>query len=181
MLYDLIDHLHIVEGIIIFHQPLPENKYVDRSVIPMGLYNSLFDLAHSGFGSEHRGIPETIRKVNKIYFMPGLNKFVISCVNNCVICLKKIGQVPKHRTPIHHTAYNTEVLGSISVDLIGPMRPCHYQGQSVKHILIMFCLFSRYVFTAAIKYFLLKVLYGLLWTCLYQNTDCLRILDATSA
>ncbi len=62
-----------------------------------------------------------------------------------------MGHVPKHRTPIHHTAYNTEVFGNVSIDLIGPLTPCYYQGQTVKHILIMVCLFSRYVFTAAIK------------------------------
>ena len=44
------------------------------------------------------------------------------------------------------------MFGSVSVDLIGPMTSCYYQGQTVKHILIMVCLFSRYVLTAAIKY-----------------------------
>ena len=151
MLYNLMDHLYIAEGIIIFRQPLPSNQFIERPVVPIGLYNSLFELAHSGYSSGHKGIHETIKKINDIYFMPGVNKFVESRINNCIGCLKKIGQLPKHKTKITHSAQNAEVFGCVSMDLIGPLTECFYQGQKVKHILIMVCLFSRYVFTVPIK------------------------------
>lgn len=151
LLYDLIHHFYVHEGILIFRQPLPSDQYVERPVVPIGLYNYLFDLAHSGYGSGHRGIHETTRKINEIYFMPGVNKFVESRIHNCIICLKKIGQVPSHKTVITHSAQSTEVFGTVSMDLIGPLTGSFYQGQTVKYILIMVCLFSRYVFTVAIK------------------------------
>ncbi len=124
---------------------------MERPVVPIGLYNSIFDLAHSGFGAGHRGIQETTKKINEQYYMPGVSKFVESRIKNCIDCLKKIGQVPKHSAKITHSVMNIEVFGNVSVDLIGPLTPCYYQGQTVKYILIMVCLFSRYVFTAAIK------------------------------
>ena len=151
LLYDLIEHFYVHEGILIFKQPLPNNKYVERPIVPIGLYNYIFDLSHKGYGSGHRGIHETTKKINEQYFMPGITKFVESRVLNCINCLKKIGQVPKHTTPITHTAHNTEVFGKVSIDLIGPLTPCIFEGQTVKYILIMVCLFSRYVFTTAIK------------------------------
>ncbi len=80
MLYDLMDHLYIHEGIIIFRQPLPydHNQCIERPVVPIGLYNDLFELAPSGYGAGHKGIHETIKQINDIYFMPGVNKFVES-------------------------------------------------------------------------------------------------------
>jgi len=88
-----------------------------------------------------------VRKINERFFMPGVNKFVESRIRNCITCLKKAGSNPKHVSPITHTVQSSEVFANMSVDLIGPWTPCYHQGQSVRFVLIMVCLFSRYVFT----------------------------------
>lgn len=151
MLYNYSKHFYIFNGVVIFRQPLPENKYIDRPVVPLGLYNKIFDLAHAGVTGGHRGIQETIARINSIYFMPGVNKFVESRINNCISCLKKIGHVPKHNTIISHSTFNETVFGNVSIDLIGPLTQAHFQGETVKYILILVCLYSRYVFAHPIR------------------------------
>lgn len=77
----------------------------------------------------HKGINETVHKINKRFFMVGVTKFVESQVHNCIICLSKIGQVPKQ--PITHSAFSHEIFGQVSVDLIGPLTTNYFQGQHV--------------------------------------------------
>jgi len=98
-----------------------------------------------------KGINETVRKINERFFVVGVNKFVESRIRNCIICLKKVGQIPKHRQPITHSALSCEIFGQVSVDLIGPLTPNYFQGQQVKYIFILVDLFSRYVIAHPIK------------------------------
>ena len=147
LLYNLIGHMYVLEGVVIFRQPLAEGGFVERPVVPLSLYNDIFDSAHGGYGSGHRGVQETIRKINERFFMPGVNKFVESRIRSCITCLKKAGSNPKHVSPITHSVQSSEVFANMSVDLVGPWTPCYHQGQTVKFVLIMVCLFSRYVFT----------------------------------
>ncbi len=66
LLYKLMEHFYVHEGIVIFRHPLVNNEYIDRPIVPIGLYNPVFALAHSGFGAGHRGINETVKKINEI-------------------------------------------------------------------------------------------------------------------
>ena len=146
----MLPHLIVENGILIVKQPLPDDKYVSRPVVPLSLYNDIFELAHSKFGSGHKGMAETMLRMNNTYYLPGINKYVEARVKNCVICLRKIGKSPKHKSVISHTASNQRVWGYVSIDLIGPLTPTVFKGKTVKHILILVCLYSRYVYTLPI-------------------------------
>ena len=147
VLYKLLEHLYVMEGLVIFRQPLPNGNFIERPVVPIGLYNEVFDKAHSN----HKGINETVRRINDRFFMIGVTKFVDSRVKNCITCLRKIGQVPKHKQIITHSAYSNEIFGQVSVDLIGPLTTNYYQGTHVRYIFILVDLFSRYIITQPIK------------------------------
>ncbi len=142
-LSQFLDHVYVVKGILIFRQP----KHTDRPIVPLGLYNNIFDLAHSAPGMGHRGVTETVAKINDKYFMPGLQKFVEARIHNCLTCLKKIGHSPKHKHPIEHSASATRVFEYVSIDLIGPLSPAKYKGQTVRYIFMLVCLFSRFIFS----------------------------------
>ncbi len=146
MLVKLLPHLQFDKGIIIFNQPLPNGKHVKRPVAPLSLYNEIFELAHSGYGSGHRGVVETTLRINSIYFLPGVNKFVETRVSNCVNCLRKYNKPPKHTSLITHSPRYNRVWGCVSIDLIGPWTENMFQGKRVKFVLILVCLHSRYVF-----------------------------------
>ena len=146
MLVKLLPHLQFDKGIIIFNQPLPNGKHVKRAVVPLSLYNEIFEMAHSGYGGGHRGVMETTLKINSLFFLPGVNKLVETRINNCINCLRKYNKPPKHKAVITHSARYNRVWGCVSIDLIGPWSEVMFQGKRVKFVLIMICLFSRYVF-----------------------------------
>ena len=146
MLVKLLPHLQFDKGIIIFNQPLPNGKHVKRPVAPLSLYNEIFELAHSGYGGGHRGVVETTLKINSVYFLPGVNKLVETRINNCINCLRKYNKSPKHNSVITQSARYNRVWGCVSIDLIGPWTEVMFQGGRVKFVLILVCLYSRYVF-----------------------------------
>ena len=59
---------------------------------------------------------------------------------------KKYNKPPKHKAIITHSARYNRVWGCVSIDLIGPWTEVMFQGKSVKFVLILVCLYSRYVF-----------------------------------
>ena len=150
VLFKLIEHLYVMEGLLIFRQPLSNGTFIERPVVPIGLYNKVFELAHNN-SIGHKGVNETTRKINERFFLIGINKFVESRIKNCITCLRKIGQVPKHKQPITHSAISHEIFGQVSVDLIGPLTPNYFQGQHVRYIFILVDLFSRYIIAHPIK------------------------------
>ncbi len=104
ILAKMLPHLKVENGILIFKQPIPGNKFISRPVVPLSLYNEVFEFAHIKFGSGQKGISETILKMNNNYFLPGINKYVETRVKNCITCLRKIGKISKHKSIITHSA-----------------------------------------------------------------------------
>ena len=59
VLFKLIEHLYVMEGLLIFRQPLSNGNFIERPVKPIVLYNKIFDLDHNTI-TGHKGINETI-------------------------------------------------------------------------------------------------------------------------
>ena len=64
------------------------------------------------------GILKTLLKINILYFLPGINKFVETRIENCVNCLRKAKKTPKHKSVITHSARDNSVWGCVSTDFI---------------------------------------------------------------
>ena len=140
------DHLFYKNGLVIFKQPLGGNKHVFRVVVPISMYEKVFQFAHSGRISGHKGVSETVLKINSKFYMPYALKYVTFQVRNCIKCLnKRKGQ--RANIKIEHSPYGGEPLSEIFIDTIGPLTLAAYKGTEYRHILIMVDSFSRFLFT----------------------------------
>jgi hypothetical protein len=139
------DNLKIVDGLVIFSQPKASGGFIDRVCVPIGLYNECYSYAHLNRAAGHKGVNETVHKINKNFFMPYLQKYVEFQVANCITCLNRRPK-PKHNHKIVRSAYSGEVLETAYIDHIGPITASKHRGRTCAYILIIVDAMSRFTF-----------------------------------
>ena len=141
------EYLKVEDGLVILSQPMGDGiKIIDRVCVPIGLYNTVFSFAHGLRSSGHKGVTETINKINKHFFMPYLQKFVEFSVTNCIVCLNRRDK-PRHKTKIERSVYSGQPLETIYIDHIGPFTPTKFRGKNCAYILIIVDAYSRFTIT----------------------------------
>ena len=143
------NNLRVLDGMVVFSQPTAVGKNVDRVCVPIGLYNEVYSYAHRSRSAGHKGVTETVHKINQHFYMPYLQKYVEFQVANCIQCLNRKPK-PKHNHKIIRSAYSGEVLETLYVDHIGPISASRYKGRICTHILILVDGFSRFTFAYAV-------------------------------
>lgn len=83
-LANILEHLSIIDGLIIFIQPTPslqsDGTQIKRTVVPISLYDDVYNYAHNNAMTNHRGIINTLHFMQKNFlwfmheniFQPGL-------------------------------------------------------------------------------------------------------------
>ena len=145
-------HLIFCEGLLIFAQPIDDgSKIIERVVVPLSLYDNVFYFAHSHKTAGHRGIQETISKINKYFYMPFCDKYVNFKITNCVSCLGRKTK-PKHNHLIETKNIAGAPLELIFIDHIGPLSPATtFNNKKCQYILILVDAFSRYTFSYPVE------------------------------
>ena len=67
------EHLSYRDGLIILTTPMRMQKdysFVERVVVPIGMYRGVFMLAHADVSAGQRGYMETLSKLNHHFAMP---------------------------------------------------------------------------------------------------------------
>ena len=139
------DNLKIVDGMVVFSQPTATGRNIDRVCVPIGLYNEVYSYAHSLRSAGHKGVTETVHRINRHFFMPYLQKYVEFCISNCLSCLNRKSK-PKHNHTLDRSTYSGEVLETVYIDHIGPITASRYKGKTCTHILILVDACSRFTF-----------------------------------
>lgn len=151
-LANLLPHLVIEKGLVIFVQPDREKKYpVKRTVVPLSLYNTVFELCHNSAFLNHRGILNTLNFLQERFVMPYARKFIQARINNCVKCFDKVKNKPKSSHRIEFSDYASIPMEVLTIDTIGPLNRCVYKGETVQHILIMVDSCTRYMWLYPLK------------------------------
>ena len=145
-------HLLFDKGLIIFVQPVHDGSIsVERVVVPLSLYDDVFHFAHAHKTAGHRGIKETVHRINKYFYMPFCDKFVGFKISNCVACLGKRPK-PKHNHKLEMSNIAGAPLELVFIDHIGPLKPMTlFNNKKCSFVLIMVDAFSRYVFTYPVE------------------------------
>ena len=136
------DNLYVQDGLVIFSQQRASGPNIERICVPIGLYNIVYRYAHSIRAAGHKGICETMNKINRHFYMPFLQKFVEFQISNCINRRSK----PPHNHKIHRSVYSGEVLETVYIDHIGPITASKFRGKTCAHILILVDAFSRFTF-----------------------------------
>ena len=139
------DNLSVRDGLVIFSQPRASGPNIERVCVPIGLYNTVYRYAHSIRTSGHKGVCETMNKINRHFYMPFLQKFVEFQIANCIACLNRRSK-PSHNHKIHRSVYSGEVLETVYIDHIGPITASRFKGKTCAYILILVDAFSRFTF-----------------------------------
>ena len=147
------EHLSYKDGLIILTSPMrlqKEFQFIERVVVPIGMYNKVFLLAHADVTAGHRGYLETLSRINRHFIFPYVSKYVAAAVANCVICLNR-RKKPKHNHNIEFSPLAGEAMAELAIDALGPLNECEYNGVICKHILIVVDSCTRYVWLFAIE------------------------------
>ncbi|MCP4267924.1 MAG: transposase family protein, partial [Candidatus Brocadiaceae bacterium] len=141
------DHLSFKDGLIILTTPVKSQRefiFAERVIVPISLYRTVFMLAHTGLTGGHRGVQETLSKINRHFVMPYVNKYVHAAVASCITCLNR-----RKKGTHDHTIINSPLAGEsmseVAIDSLGPLTPCEFNGIICRHILILIDSYSRYV------------------------------------
>ncbi len=118
-------------------------------VIPPSLRPTLISETHAGSFESHGGIQETFDKLKSMVVWPGMYADVVEYVRTCVAC-----QAAKHQRHAVHsprgrirTGYGPmDALSVDHADLIG-----NETALGNRHILVVVCLFTRYLWCIAVK------------------------------
>ena len=145
-LVKLLDFISVHKGLLIFTQPHSNTEIIRRTIVPLSLYNRVFNFAHNNEMTNHRGMLNTLHFIQKHFCLPYARKYVQARINNCVVCLSKIKNKPKSTHIIESSDFSSVPFDGISVDTVGPLSKCDYRGQTVQHILIVVDLCTRYMF-----------------------------------
>ncbi|MCP4267881.1 MAG: hypothetical protein GY777_20315, partial [Candidatus Brocadiaceae bacterium] len=141
------DHLSFKDGLIILTTPVKSQRefiFAERVIVPISLYRTVFMLAHTGLTGGHRGVQETLSKINRHFVMPYVNKYVHAAVASCITCLNR-RKKGAHNHTITNSPLAGEAMSEIAMDSIGPLTPCEFNGIVCRHILILIDSYSRYV------------------------------------
>ena len=143
----IISHLIVLNELLVFVQPsrnMSENE-IRRTVVPISLYDLVFEYAHINAMTNHRGIVNTLNFSQRLFAMPMAKKYFTARINNCVTCLNKVSVKPKSKHIIQHSDFCSIPMESINIDTIGPLTPCTFHGKKVMHILIIVDACTRYL------------------------------------
>ncbi len=179
------DHLSYRDGLITLTTPMRMTKefhFIERVVVPIGLYRKVFLLAHADVSTGHCGYMETLSKINRHFVMPYCSHYVPAAVANCVICLNR-RKKPKHIHNIETLPIAGEAMVELAIDAIGPLNECDYNGVICKHILIVIDSFSRYCWLFAIEDVKAETIINCLKTKLFSSMglcDPIRSDNATA-
>ncbi|KAG1137458.1 hypothetical protein G6F37_011201 [Rhizopus arrhizus] len=131
--------------------PLPEGFSLEpgilffgpRPVLPASMQDEMFELLHSNPTSGHLGIGRTVQRFYKLYFFPGLKQWVTDKVNKCGSCQRiKRDNKTFGYTKLVHTDPPAQPFDTIAIDTFGPL-PISRAGN--RYVIVIQCLFSRYV------------------------------------
>ena len=143
--FKYFDFLKVEHGLVILSQPSEKGPLRDRVCVPIGLYNEVYSYCHGLRTVGHKGVKETVYKINKHFFMPYLQKFVDFSVRNCITCLNRRDK-PRHKHSIERSVFSGHPLDTLYVDHIGPLTPSKFQGKTCSYILILVDAYSRFTF-----------------------------------
>ncbi|MCP4054133.1 MAG: transposase family protein [Mesoflavibacter sp.] len=145
-------HLIFDKGLIIFVQPIQDGSlFIERVVVPLSLYDDVFHFAHVHKTVGHKGIQETIYKINKYFYMPFADKYVGFKIANCVACLGKRTK-PKHTHKLETRNIAGAPLELVFIDHIGPLNPMTlFNNRRCSYVLIMVDAYSRFIFTYPVE------------------------------
>ena len=134
-------YLYIEDGLLYIHKPSSNGGSESRVVVPMGLQSKLIHEAHKG----HTGINETLNKLRLWGYFPGMSDQVTLVVSNCIQCLQKSNQVPRHKGKSTHRELLSYPMQRIYIDTVGPLTPSRINGKIMKHIFTILDGFTRYL------------------------------------
>lgn len=119
-----------------------------RPVLPESLRKDVFELLHSNPTSGHLGIGLTLQRFNRLYYSPNQQAWVKKMVNQCSTCqrVKRTNTTLGH-TNLVHSAPSVHPFDTIAIDTFGPL-PLSLAGN--RYIIVIQCLFSRYVIPIAV-------------------------------
>ena len=104
-----------------------------RICVPRGLQKIVMQQAHKG----HRGINETMEKLNVRAYFPNMQEKITIMINNCVSCFQKFNQSPSTSRVQQHRELLGYPMQRIYLDTVGPLTPSKHEGRVCRHILTM--------------------------------------------
>lgn len=122
--------------------------FSSRPVLPQSLWQDTFDLLHSSSTTGHLGIGRTLQRFSRLYYFPKQKEWVNTKVNTCEVCQKvKRSHTTHGATSMVHSNPSEHPFDTIAVDSFGPL-PISKSGN--KYIVVVQCMFSRYVIITAV-------------------------------
>lgn len=117
-------------------------------VMPMVLFDTVFDQCHTHSTSGHQSVFKTIQRINQVFFHPRMLKLVKNRILSCHSC-----QVNKTRTTLLNSIPNVmptshRLFDIVCCDLQGPLPESHNGN---RYIAAAICTCSRYLVAGAIK------------------------------
>ncbi|KAG1468800.1 hypothetical protein G6F56_003628 [Rhizopus delemar] len=119
-----------------------------RPVLPASQHNHAFDLLHANPTTGHLGVSRTVQRFSRLFYFPNLYEWVKKRVNSCEVCQRvKNPNVTLGHTKLKHSDTTVHPFDTIAIDTFGPL-PLSRSGN--KYIVVIQCLFSRYVILTAV-------------------------------
>ena len=114
-----------------------------RPVLPIALRNDIFELLHENSTAGHLGIGRTLQRFQRIYYFEGMREWVTTKVKECLICqrTKRTNNTLGHTNLIRSNP-SVHPFDTIAIDTFGRL---HTTLSGNRYIIVVQCLFSRYV------------------------------------
>ena len=121
-----------------------------RICLPLSLMFVAFHLAHSHELSGHVGQMKTLANLRRCFFFPGMFKWVIVLINDCLSCQKnKQKRKDLHEAPLQAWGgLETLPFRTVHIDHKGPIRP---SSSNYEHCLVVVDSFSRFLQVYPVK------------------------------
>lgn len=117
--------------------------FSSRPVLPKSLWKETFILLHDSPTSGHLGIGRTLQRFARLYYFPKQREWIIKQVNECLVCQKtKRSNVTLGRTNLVHSEQSVHPFDTVAIDTFGPLPPTLLGN---RYVIVLQCLFSRYV------------------------------------
>ena len=137
-------------NLLCYNKPDENGSFELKICIPISLFLKCFELAHSNPTSGHRGNASNLNTISRLFYWPGMYKWVTMLIHDCLDCQKnKSKRHDLNVAPLQQWGeLETTPFHTIHIDHKGPFRT----SSTGKHYcLVLVDSFSRYVHVYAVK------------------------------
>ena len=139
------ENLCLIGNILCIKQPTEDPNIQNIKICaPLSLFLKIFELAHQDSLSGHSGKYKTLSSIKRIFYWPGLYKWVSHLIANCLDCQKnKQKRKELNETPLEKWTETVPFpFHTVNIDHKGPINP---PSNGNKHCLVVIDSFSRYI------------------------------------